>query len=235
MPSRYWVPFLDISGPVDPTFVHAAVSRWFDHDHSEVTKPYAISPVWDREGNSGIVVSTLTHEAEQRLLSAHRQPAIRLGRTTTAVGAPALLATATWQELEAPGRNVWRVTFRAPTSFKTGNHTSPFPTPSVVLRSPSECWKTFGERGERELHPTSAAAVRVTALNLRSRIEKLRVSSRQPGGQGQRDVVAVLGTITYQADGDTADQIRPLFRLARFSGVGGFRGKGFGVVDVQEL
>ena len=69
MPSRYWVPFLDISGPVDPTFVHAAVSRWFDHDHSEVTKPYAISPVWDREGNSGIVVSTLTHEADP--LGAH--------------------------------------------------------------------------------------------------------------------------------------------------------------------
>lgn len=226
MPARYWLPLPDVGGAIKPEFLHGAITRWFDDDnHRAVTKPYTLSPISSRDGRFGIEVAVLDEKTETHLaIISAAEPIIRLGRETTRVGRAEPLDRVEWAALEAAGGHVWRVAFLTPTTFRTGEFTSPLPAPSVFLRSPTDCWNRFSLRPERGLTATEAPAVRVVALDLRSTVETL----------GKRRVNAVLGTITYQTTPQVAERIRPLFRLARFSGVGAFRGRGFGVVDVEE-
>lgn len=227
MPARYWMPLLDVGGAIDPAYLHGAITRWFDDDnHRAVTKPYTLSPISSHGDRFGIEVTVLDDKTETRLtIISAAEPIIRLGRENTRVGKAELVERREWADFEADGSHKWRVSFLTPATFRTGELTSPLPTPSVLLRSPTDCWNQFSTRPERELAANEAPAVRVVALDLRSTVEPL----------GKRRANAVFGSITYQTTPEVAERIRPLFRLARFSGVGAFRGRGFGVVEVEEL
>lgn len=232
MPARFWVPLDGVRPPVPGEYLHAAISRWFDEgegeepdSHHAVVKPYTISPVAAQGCEHGVEVSVLSRSAAQRLLARTAQGCrIRLGTETVRCGSARLISSIAWQALQQPRQHRWTLTFLTPTTFRTGNRSTPLPTPSVVLRAPTEAWARFSALPPLVLSPQDASQVWVSALSITS-------SALQVNG---RPVTGVLGDITYRCD-DTAvaATVGPLFRLAPYCGVGSFRGKGFGVVELS--
>lgn len=233
MPAIYWLPLPAMHGPAAVEHVHAAFSGWFDaasdrNAHHDTVKPYRLAPLSQQEGSWGAEVALLSAEAYQALAQRlEDDPRVRLGRISTPVGPPRVLQGATWDELGAwPGERAWRVTFLTPFASRTGNRTSPFPSPPVVLRGPAEAWRWYSGREELRLSPTEQANLWVSHLDLAT--TTFTVNGHRHHG--------ALGSITYQASTDeVARMASTLFRLAEYSGMGSFRGKGMGVVDVQAV
>lgn len=242
VPSTFFVPLSGIDPPVRPEHLHAFFSRWFDSAgaatedaHHAKVKPYTISPLAPRRGGIGVEISVLTDEAERRLLETARMGGtLRLGRRVGGFGVPVREAQVPWDAVRAgPVQRRWRVTFLTPTTFRTGERTSPFPSPPVVLRAPTVAWRAFSGLPPVDVSPTESASVWVSDLALRT--EHIGVRARRPDGPPATKLVpGVVGTITYRCDEpDVADRVGALFRLTPFCGVGALRGKGFGVVELD--
>lgn len=242
MPSTFFVPLRGIRPPVLPEYLHAFFSGWFDtagpatpDTHHATEKPYTISPLAPRSGVDGVEISVLTEEAEQRLLNtAGDGGSVRLGRQAGVFGPPIRQARTSWEALCAgPAQRAWAVTFLTPTTFKSGDRTSPFPSPAVVLRAPKVAWRAFSGLPEIEVSPAETATIWVSDFSIHT--EQVGVRARRPDGRPTpRPVAGVVGTITYRCDdASVADRVGALFRLTPFCGVGALRGKGFGVVDLD--
>lgn len=240
MPSRWFVP---ING-IDPTgvkleFIHAAFSRWFDRspaEHAATDKPYSVSPLTDFRDVVGVEIATLTDDAQRRLWEAiDVQAPIRLGSQTRRLGRPALLQTATWNELAAPaqGERQWELEFVTPTTFRSGDRSSPLPTLSTIMEGLSRAWNMWSGLDDRGYNPRVDGALWVTDLDLNSTVIQLGI--RDQRGVGKQVLLSgCLGTLTLRCDQpETADRVVPLIRLAAYSGVGSMRGKGLGVVRVH--
>lgn len=242
MPSTFFVPLRGIRPPVRPEHLHAFFSGWFDtadgstkDSHHATEKPYTISPLAPRHGAVGVEISVLTDDSERRLRDAAGDGGpLRLGRQTGVFGAPIRETQATWGALRAgPAQRSWTLTFLTPTTFKTGDRTSPFPSPSVVLRAPKVAWRAFSGLPTIEVSPAETAQVWVSDFSIDT--EQIEVRARRPDGPPTtRLVPGVVGTITYRCDEPgVADRVGALFRLTPFCGVGALRGKGFGVVELD--
>lgn len=239
VPSRWWVP---IQG-IDPSRValwqvHGAVSTWFDHsdaEHRSDIKPYSVSPLSaDRAARKhdsnlqhslGIEIGVLTLEAHQRLM-AETTPdkPIRLGSQFGSVGQPHLIQWDDWVTLAEPtGASQWELEFVTPTTFRTRDRSSPLPTPSTVLRRPSESWSRWSGLQPRRLPRECAEAVWVSDIDGRSHALDL----------GRLKVSGFVGRVTLRCDQpEIAALIDPLLRLAAYSGVGSGTTKGLGVTRV---
>lgn len=256
VPIRYWVGLPDVEPPVKPEHLHGALSRWFDDEESPATvvggvgasqsrheatiKPYTISPLAEEPGRRGVLISVLTSDADARLWrGAGTAGRVRLGRSLTRVEAPVVDESMSWAQLDASrSARAWRLEFVTPTTFRTGNRTSPLPTPTGILRTPSDCWRAFSGREPRLYTPQDVTRLWVSDVDLNSQRLLLRVGERSgpDDRRGERGICAVTGSMVLRCDDDqVAAIVGPLLRLAPFSGVGGFRGKGFGVVEVEEL
>lgn len=232
MPARYWIALEDVRPPVRGEHLHAAISRWFDESqaddldaHHAVVKPYTISPVASVSGQYGVEVSVLSDVATERLLARTSHGCrIRLGGQLVRCSSPRLISHVTWPGLlEGPTRQRWELTFVTPTAFRTGSRSSPLPTPSVVLRAPTEAWSRFSGLDPLALAAQDASHVWVSTFSMSC--DEYEVSGRR--------VTGVLGSVTYQcSERRVAEAVGPLFRLAPYCGVGSFRGKGFGIVEL---
>lgn len=239
MPAVFFLPLPDLDGPARPEHLHAAFTSWFDAPgrawaHRSSAKPYTISPVMVLDERVGVEIRVLTDEAERLLhLAAASAPVVRLGAHRTRVGEPQRTAVASWDELAAAGGSLWRVEFLTPTTFRTGNRCSPMPTPSVILRAPGEAWRAFAPTPIAPLGHAESSMIRVCELDLRTEEAELVL----PDGSGARRAEAapaVLGRLTCCCDDPAiAAKAGPLFRLAPFSGIGSFRGRGMGIVAVE--
>lgn len=231
MPATYWLPLPGMNGPARVEHVHAAFSRWFDgdpdddHHHDEV-KPYRLAPMSQREGRWGVEVSLLNEQAfralEARVIAG---ASVRLGGTRTAIGAPVVLGGESWFDLaQWRGERGWRVDFLTPFTSRTGSRCSPLPSVPAVLRAPSMAWNTYSGYPILDLTAEEHRAIWVSDVNL---------TTTQYTIQGHAQLGA-LGSMTCRtASDEVASQVAALFRLAAYSGVGSFRGKGMGVVAVQ--
>lgn len=247
MPSRWFIP---ISG-LDPArvkleFVHAAFSRWFDAPEDEVPtlvrgahgandKPYALSPPRLLGGQVGVEIAVLNRTAEDLLHeAATATPKVRLGSQTRSVGSPRLLAAQSYAELAAgPYGTRWDWEFATPTTFRSGDRSTPLPSVTTILDGLMACWNRWHSSGEQACLE-NRAAVWVSDLDLRSQPMTSTIRDRS-GAQKPIHLSAVTGTMTIRCDDPgTCRQVAPLLRLARFAGVGSMRGRGLGVVNVRE-
>lgn len=256
VPIRYWVGLPDVDPPVKPEHLHGALSRWFDGEeplatviadvgvprprHESIIKPYTISPLAEEPGRLGVLISVLTSDADACLWhGASTAGRVRLGRSLTRVEPPVVDESMSWAQLEASrAARAWRMEFVTPTTFRTGNRTSPLPSPTGILRTPSECWRAFSGRETRSYTPQDVTRLWASDLHLQSQRVPLRVGERSGPDErrGEREICAVTGSMVLRCDdARVAAIVGPLLRLAPFSGVGGFRGKGFGLVEVEEL
>lgn len=240
MPSRG---FVALPG-VDPArvrleHVHAAVSRWFDRcpaEHAATDKPYRISPLGRGPGRIavGVEVAALTDAAEERLRAAAVPgEEIRLGNQIRRIADMHPLAAASWQELAAErGDARWDLEFVTPTTFRTGDRSSPLPRVESVLEGLHRAWRLWSDVdlgcGERDW-----AAVWASDVDLRSATLELRVR-RRDGSAQPVTMSGAVGTLVLRCDvPEVASRIGPLLRLASYAGVGGMTLKGMGVTRVR--
>lgn len=234
MPARYWVPLPDLRAPAAVEHLHAAVSSWFDGErvpdgaaspHHDVVKPYTISPTTSHRGQLGIQVSTLTDEADEAVARNAGRARLRLGGVVTSVGRAHRIRSSSWQELAQPDNaRRWTMEFETPFTYRSRNRTSPFPLPPVILRGPAVAWETYSEQRAVTVPPEHHHTIWVSDLDARTETVTLK-GRTHPG---------LLGRVTYRCDDDTiAPAVSTLMRLAEFTGVGSFRGKGMGIVTVR--
>jgi CRISPR-associated endoribonuclease Cas6 len=243
MPSRWFVP---VRG-VDPQrvrleHVHAAFSAWFDGnsaEHAAGDKPYTISPLTQRGGRVGVIITTLNDYAVDRLhLGVQRQGGtVRLGNQARAVGRPQLIEAQSWRELSAVrDARQWTIQFLTPTTFRSGDRSSPMPSVPTIMAGLGRAWTMWCEDDEVRAipQPTSVGALWVSDLKLHSSVLHLRRRDRD-GVARTTSASGVTGTLTLRADdAETAQWANRLLGLAPYCGVGSMRGKGFGVVSVHE-
>jgi CRISPR-associated endoribonuclease Cas6 len=238
MPSRWFVsvPGLD-PDRVHLEHVHAAFSRWFDHsraEHHANDKPYALSPITrDERGTVGLEIATLSDVASGRLATAlrDRRP-VRLGNQTRALGQARLLVSESWASLSGHATDGhWQLEFVTPTTFRSGDRSTPMPRVDTMLDGLSRAWSLWADHdlpgSERDW-----SALWVSDLDVRSVVVRLRVK-RADGTMQEITVSGALGEVTLRCDDrDAAERVGPLLRLAAYSGVGGMTLKGLGVTRV---
>lgn len=228
MPASFWVPLAKVNRTVPSRLLHAAFSGWFDGDeqtHRDNVKPYSLAPLSVNQGVWGIEIATMTDEAEAALLfHARNGAAVRLGSLLTPVGLPACREHRSWEDLAAPTTaRSWTISFLTPTTFRSGNHASPVPNPGVLLRAPADVWHRFGQSPAPRVAGPDHDALWLS----RAEIETVDYDA------GGRVYPGALGWVTMRCDDDeVAAKVSALLGLAAFCGVGSFRGKGMGVVDV---
>lgn len=242
MPAIYWLPLPRMRGPARVEHLHAAFSRWFDRPpsanestavpsasgHHDNVKPYRLAPMSQRDGFWGMEISLLTEDAF-RALEKHitERSTVLLGKVPTPVGMPIVLSGESWDDLAHwRGDRGWEVGFLTPFTSRTGSRSSPFPSPSVVLRAATEAWAAFSDRQPVGVPPTAHPHLWVSEVSVSTTTYSIN-GHRHPGA---------LGSITYRADDkEVARNASTLFRLAHYCGMGSFRGKGMGVVSVKPL
>lgn len=237
MPTRWFVP---VPG-LDPTrvkleHVHAAVSGWFDRslpEHRAGDKPYAVSPpTRDERGTAGVEVITLTPDAAARLAeTTGSHPEIRLGNQWRRVGTPRVLQHDEWSDLATPRATTdWRIELATPTTFRSGNRSSPLPSVESLTRSARTAW---GLWSDIPLPEGTGDSLWVRDLDLRSEIVPLVVK----GADGQPRDIVISGSIGWLVVRHDPGDLRAaaLVRATAYSGVGGMTLKGLGVARVAAL
>lgn len=235
MPTRWFVAIPGLTPErVKLEHVHAAVSGWFDTslpEHRAGEKPYAVSPTTrDQHGVTGIEVVTLTDEAAQRLATATAgRSEVRLGNQRRHLGTVVPLHAQTWAQLARPSSTTeWRLELVTPTTFRTGNRSSPLPTVEGIVRGARAAWAAWSLVS---LPEGDGSSLWVSDLDLRSAIMPLTI--RGADGQPREILVsAVTGTLVVRHD--SADQAAAaLVRTTAYTGVGAMTLKGLGVTRVN--
>ncbi len=234
MPERWFVPVTGVdSTRVRLDFVHAAFSRWFDDndgDHEANEKPYAISPMTEYAGRVGVEIATLTASAAGRVAT-REGSTIRLGNQIRPVGTPWLMHTASWDDLvERRPEREWTFELVTPTTFRSGDRSSPLPSVATILRGLYRSWSTWSTVPDADVGYDARldTAVWVSDLDLRSAVVPLTVRGRK---DTPVHLSGSLGRLALRCDDPaTAARVTPLMHLAPYAGFGSMRGKGLGVV-----
>lgn len=239
MPSRWFVPVHSVDPErVRLEFVHAAFSRWFDDsevEHEANDKPYAVSPMTAYRGRVGVEIATLSDDAQRQLEERARSGAhVRLGNQTRRVDRPVLLATQSWEQLEScPFEGLWRLELVTPTTFRSGDRSSPLPTMGTLMGGLARAWNRWSGREPRTFEPRRDGALWVSDLDLRSTLLRLKLRDRH-GDPMTVHLSCALGSLTLRCDDKaTAARVAPLLRLAPYAGIGSMRGKGLGVARLH--
>ncbi|HMR47878.1 MAG TPA: CRISPR system precrRNA processing endoribonuclease RAMP protein Cas6 [Arachnia sp.] len=222
-----------------PHHLHAAITGWFDHsehnrtgiDHNDGNKPYTISPVTEEDGTPGVLVTTLDDRAGEVMEWISRdRPALRLGRQgEVLVGAPQVVAERSWAQLaeaRPPRSGAWDVVFQTPTLFRTGRTANLLPLPGLVLRAAVEALEAHvpGAVPDRSLKVFHHLVLE--HIDLTTESYPFRTLTYQ----------GFVGRIRYAADDRrVAEAVAPLFETLPFVGVGSYRTRGLGVVDVAPV
>lgn len=238
MPSRWWVPLPGVKPEyVKLHHVHAAVSAWFDRneaEHRSGTKPYALSPLGGEPGDIGLEVATLTDEATRRLVESTREGRqIRLGNQIRELHGARLLHSESWEALAARhDEREWRLEFATPTTFRSGDRSSPLPHPVTILRTLGRTWDAWSPIPRLTSEPPWTS-VWVSDLDLQSQVLEIATQARSSDAQIPVTVSGCVGTLTMRCDDPPiAAAAGPLLTLAAYAGVGSMTRKGLGVTRV---
>lgn len=229
MPSRWFIPVHGVDPDrVHRAHVHAAFSEWFDPTtaaHDANNKPYTVSELTRRRGQDGVTISTLTADAETRLAAAiATRLTVQLGNQTRPVARPVLLRTQSWTTLAStPPSTRWTIELLSPTTFRSGNRSSPLPCVATILGGLSRSWQRWSGLAPLTYQPRQDGAVWVSDLDLRSTMVHLQIHNHLI------HLSAVRGTITLRCADAAAAKVAPLLALAPYAGIGSMRGKGMGV------
>lgn len=232
MPSIVWVSLTGLTSPPRVEHVHAAFSRWFDVEgvaaHPDNTKPYRLSPADQRGDDWGVEVSLWSDPARvvlQQHLAAHSH--LRLGERTVQAVAGFSLADESWEDLSSwSGETRWRVHFMTPFVARTNSRPSPLPTPPVLLRTPAASWTEHADIPPPPLSREEHRDIWVSDVNLST--------ARVP--LGRHVYPGAVGNVLLQAEGERASRhLAAMLRFAVYCGVGSFRGKGMGVIDLEPV
>lgn len=241
MPARWFIPL----GQVDPQrvrshYLHAAVTRWFDHDpaaHAAMDKPYAVSPLTGDpagpDGAVGIEVGTHTDSAQASLMHSTQPGAtIRLGNQIRHVGRPRLIHRASWAQLIAdPAPAQWTLQFETPVTFRTGNRSTPLPDTGTILSGLARLWQRWSPIPLEEAAAMTQAAW-VSDLDLRSVVVRMPMTGKD-GKVRELVTSGSLGTLTLRCDEPRLQPaLAALSGLAAYSGVGSMTLRGLGVTRV---
>lgn len=238
---RYWVPLM-LSELPEAHQLHAALTGWFDDSpenptgigHNDGDKPYTISAITAIDGVPGVLISTFDGRADEVMeWISHDRPALWLGREDVLVGAPEMIAQQSWSQIAAarpPRSGAWDVEFQTPTLFRSGDQIDDqinlLPLPGLVLK---------GVVSELGRHAPEAVPDRSLRVFRNLNIVAIDVTTAQypfrthvyPG---------FVGRIRYaSADRRTAAAVAPLFAALPFVGVGAYRARGLGVVEVEPV
>lgn len=135
-----------------------------------------------------------------------------------------LLASHNWGELvRVPTSRSWTFTFLTPATFRSGNHASPLPSPGGLVRSPSDAWAKFGPDPAPRIVGTEHEGLWFSDADVHT-------VGYEIGHQLFRGALGNLTLVCGEAD--VARKVSRLAALAVYSGVGSFRGKGMGIVQV---
>lgn len=232
MPSRWELTIPDLDpASIRLEHLHAVASSWFDQpgQHHAHSKPYAISPPSDSTRGTIVEIGLIEDHLTNRLLThTGRGTRIRLGRsTTTLTKPPQQIAAVPWSELAAPRvTSAWRLTFVTPLTFRRGNKFTPFPSPKAILGGLRANWSTHAPPELRDI-TLDLATDPVWVSDIDGHNEVVTVNGRTVSG--------FIGTMRMESDADypTTETIDRLFRLAPFSGCGGYTTRGFGVTRME--
>jgi CRISPR-associated endoribonuclease Cas6 len=229
VPNRWWIPVAGINpDQVSADDTHGAFSRWFDYtkaEHHAPFKPFTIAKDLTQNGEFGVIITTLTDEAERRLtIAGHRITTVELANRSVHVGQRRHLDHTSWAHLDVPtGAHSWEIEFLSPATFRHGDDFStPWPHPPKILRGLTDTWAVHSELPPRAPTHQQLDHIWVSALDGHSR------------DTGFRGMAGFIGHVGYRCDNpDTADLIDPLLRLAAYSGVGTATARGLGVVRLR--
>lgn len=235
MPRRYWVPLL-LEEPPLAHHLHAALTGWFDDsrynptgiDHNDGNKPYTISPVTESDGVPGVLITTLDERADRVMewISRNR-PAPRLGRQgEVLVGAPEVVAERSWGQIAratAPRSGTWELLFHTPTFFRAGQDVNLLPLPGLVLKGAMDVMKEHVPQAIPDRSLRAFQQLNLVHIDLTTERYPFR----------SHTYTGFVGRIRYACGNrQVADLVAPLFEALPFVGVGSYRARGLGVVDV---
>ena len=243
-----WDLVLDIPHPeqVEPRFVHAVVSSWFDADspigdgiarprlrpsltapatHLAPSKPYAVGPLWRRpDGRSGFSL---------RLLGTSVEPpgepqAIRLGQQDAIVDwrAASRLRCHRIRDLDAlPTVASVLVRFETPTTRRQRHTYHPVPTEQSVLASWERSAATIGLDGAVDWKRSSA---HITHLNGHT------AQWPAPKARGRRsEPVGFVGDLAIAVPASHGRRLHQLAVLAGYAGTGAHATFGMGFTTLM--
>ncbi len=241
MPSRWWVPVHGIAlERIRIEHIHAALSGWFDRtlaEHRSGAKPYTISPpVSGATGDGGVGIEVvLFNDVAVDRFHDHARPAapITLGHQSGRLGRPELLSHHTWTDfLEAPIERCWAIELLTPTTFRSGDRSSPLPSMRAIMMGLAQSWRMWGDQPA----PDPVEAIRgtwVSALDLTSASVTFPVNQR--GRRVEVEVSGAVGTMEVRADAPAAPATTGLLGWAAYAGIGGMTRRGLGQVNVQPV
>ena len=214
---------------------HAAVSRLLDQQHWQRAKPWSIGMLQEEQpGVASLRVTTIGDEATDRLLAqAFPGQTLQLGRQQAQVlFEPARVFSKSEEDVRAirPGRRI-TVVVRAPTTFRTGNKTTPLADPARLLNSMTHRWlDVFGS----PFLPKETFAAEKQNILANSRVTDIDGKNRVFTIGKQVTVSGFEGTMTYEFDSVLAAQsFSSLFGLVLLTGLGSYTTRGLGVIDLD--
>ena len=223
------------------TYVHSAVSHWFDHRpaegdanpevdggaadrHDDMDKDWTVAEPRAAAGRLVVEVSCLTASAIESFAAAVRPgTGVRFGTQHCRVAQPPfLLARRTWAELATGSADVaWWVTAVTPMSFRRGDHTTPLFNPVSALKRLAERWATFSPGFPAPARDVGLATW-VTDLNGSSQVREIRPTVYS----------GFVGSLRIESTPEAAPEVGALLALAEFSGIGAGTTRGLGQVVV---
>ncbi len=237
MPAMIFIPLPGVTGPVDPVHLHAALTGMLLPGHDDTDKSYAIHPAEQRGGCWGVRVGVVDEQTLGKLVfRARRVGQLRIGHLTTAIGEPVVEEQVSWNRILSSRRTAWRVTFLTDSVFrpKVAGKTrhSPSPEPRLLLSAPQRAWPSTIPLPPLPGGPGRAVWIEDFDFRSRTRVQPL---SQKDDPQPQQFQALYDSWAVYRCDRNVSAAVAPLFCLARFTGVGSYREKGMGVVDVTSL
>ena len=239
MPTRWFLP-LNTARPerVRTRALHAAVSNLLGETgeaHRAPRKPFAISPMCDRDQQPGFELSILDDGLVASLIDRlQTQPFLQLkpksgpSELVSFGGLPELLLSETWEQIRqrAEVTTEWRFDLLTPLVFRSGRRYQPFPAIESVFGSLRSTWRTWCP----QLEPT----LDLSDLLISVRDAALEIASMEgPRGPLFGSIGSVNYRLSLNADTDVAEALDQCASIAPYAGIGAHTTMGFGNVDVS--
>lgn len=235
MPTVWMVTF----DGIDPRRVslhqlHGGMSAWMGHGGEN--QPWLITPLSAVNGRPALWLTTFDEAAEAQV----RAPgAMRFGAQVGSVASATPVEAVSYRDLlDAPPVTTWRIDTITPMTFRSGRRSMPMPTPGQLLRRALSTWADYADVPlPAGLSRADEEALVFTSVGLRT--EQVFVRREQvPGRSGRleprdRYVSAGLGSLVLDCDRrKVAQAVAPLMAFLPYCGVGAYRRRGLGHVEV---
>ncbi|WP_066909091.1 CRISPR system precrRNA processing endoribonuclease RAMP protein Cas6 [Millisia brevis] len=216
--------------------LHAVAAGWLDEGldvagisgHGQDVKPWCALPMADIDGVAVLGLTTLTEPATDFVneLELYGSPITLGDQTGRAIGDPGIVEAHTFASVRgAVPTPAHVVHFTTPTTFRSGQRSSPMPDPFTMIRSLSLRWNRLYPNNPITVDTRDIRSIWVSDLDGRNIVTTVK----------QATVSGFVGRIRLVADTPAAAAIlTTLLNFARYAGVGSFTARGFGRIELEE-